>query len=470
MPAPNDRPINAAGPVRPAVGKADGLRAGNRRLERAFLVGLGILVVIYLGMFAHYFMRTMIRRPFWDMYKYVMDYLEYPGSGSFLRYVWSPYSSTEHHQVWMRLLTAFDIEAFHGSAYPFLVVATASVAAVPALIAREVWRTDMSCDFKLTAVLVFVLLVMTTANVVDCSNPIEGIYPQTLFFVVLSIVLFADAGKGGALGRLAGILAGMAAGFACAVGLAIWPILLWMAWRDGLGWKWIVGVALVGAAYVVGYVSGMPASHSTTAFFGEMQFLVPSILLRVADYLLTFLGLPWTRAPALYVPGRIIGAAWLILGVAAILGRGFMKAPSSRLDRIALAMIAFSLITAVAASIARTDEMQDGILPVRYSVFVAPIHLGLLCLALPWLYRCWLDLRHRRVMQGAIAAAGGILLLQQVAVGEAAAFKAQAIRAANERFAAGGDDPEIRSYVFYDLSFARKALDAMQRAGIYQDE
>jgi hypothetical protein len=303
--------------------------------------------------------------------------------------------------------------------------------------------------------------------------PIEGIYPHSLFFIILSLVLFDGAGEGERLApyrRIASLVAAVGAGFACSVGLILWPILLWASWRGRLGWRWLTAVAVAGIVLVGLYTQGISVSSSTAAaLHGEGGFYAPANLVKVGDCLLTFLGLPWTRSAALAIPGRLIGAALLVLGITVVLRRGFWRPSCGRLERIAVGLIMVSLGVAGLGAIARVEEQTNGFLPIRYSVFMIPMHLGLLCLALPWLQRQWSDSGRRQWAQGALLFCAGLLLVQQVAAGEAGARKAQDMRATIDRFMAGERDREMTRVVYGDLSYAQRIVDRMRREGIYAD-
>jgi hypothetical protein len=431
---------------------------------------------IYLILFGYYFSATMIRRPYWDMFHYIMDYLDYPRSGGFPHYLWSQYSNSEHRQIWMRLLTAIDVGVFRGTAYPFLVAATACLVAVPLLIAREIARADLPAQLRTAAIWSVVLLVLTTANVVDCSIPIEGIYPQTLLFVVLSLALFDGAGEGGrfvAWRRFGAMAAAVGAGFACALGLIVWPILVWAAWRGRLGWRWIGAVALVGSVFIALYLHGLSFSGlSAAALQGEGEFYSPANLLKVGDTFLTFLGLPWTRAAALGTIGRVLGAGLLSAGLFAVLRRGLFQPRGEgylpRLDRIALGLIMFSLATAALAAVGRVGTETQGILPVRYSVFLVPLHVGIFCLAIPWMKDRWASPGARHAMQAVALGLAALLLVQQVAGGQAGANKARAMDGAIAEFMTGKRDPAIALVVYRDLTYAQYVVDEMRRRRIYQ--
>jgi hypothetical protein len=128
-----------------------------------------------------------------------------------------------------------------------------------------------------------------------------------------------------------------------------------------------------------------------------------------------------------------------------------------------------SLGVAGLGAIARVEQQANGFLPIRYSVFMIPMHLGLFCLALPWLQRQWSDPRRRQWAQGGLLFCAGLLLVQQVAAGEVGANKAQDMRATTDRFMAGERDREMTRVVFGDLSYAQRIVDRMRREGIYAD-
>jgi len=71
--------------------------------------------------------------------------------------------------------------------------------------------------------------------------------------------------------------------------------------------------------------------------------------------------------------------------------RGFYRAPSGRLERIAIALIMFSLASGILATIGRADMPAIGgvFVPVRYSVLLISLHVGLVLVAAPFLDRLW---------------------------------------------------------------------------------
>src|SRR5262249_12404772 len=290
-------------------------------------------------------------------------------------------------------------------------------------------------------------------------------------FAVLAMILFdgggLEAGGQSNYRRAAALLAAIASAFGSATGLVIWPILLWSAWRVRVARSWKIAVLVTGAAFVALYVSGLPAPQTIPeALSGDGQFYAPSHLLKMGEYLLTYLGLPWTRATPLVLVGRIIGATLLALGLVTIVRRGFLKAPVDRLERIAVSLIMFSLATAALAAIGRVDETADVAVLVRYSVYLVPLHIGLLCFVMSWLNRRWQDLSVKRLSQVAILLVVSLLLVQQVVAGRAATAVTQTITTTMNRFFAGERDPEMMKYVG-NLELAEYAIVLMKREAIY---
>jgi hypothetical protein len=261
----------------------------------------------------------------------------------------------------------------------------------------------------------------------------------------------------------------MGAAFANTTALAIWPILFWAAWCGGARRAWMIVLVLVGAAFITLYSYGLMLVPQPGALSLRGQGLATTgHVLKMADYLVGYMGLPWTRAPAFAIPGRVLGALLFGAGLWAAIWRGVVK-PGARLERLAVALILFSLASALLAAVGRVDIDADVRVPVRYSVFMTPLHVGLLWLSLPYLSRQWAIARQRHLVQSVMMVAGLLLLVQQVAAGETAAATTRSMRATIERFRAGEYDPGMTRVVFSDLAQARRAVEAIRRAGLYLD-
>lgn len=418
---------------------------------------LRALVIAQVALFAYYVRANLIAQPYWDMLSIVTRYLQWVRDGNLWAYLWEPH--VQHRQVWMRLLTMFDATAFAGVGYPFVVVAVACQLTTAWVLWREARQgvpgeggTRLAC---LTA-----MLVLTSVAAVDCAIPMNGIYPQTVVLVVGAILLTESAGQS-ASRRLLGIVVAMLAAFGSATALAVWPILLWLSWRAGAGRLWAATTVLVGGIFSAIYLRGIPG----VAIDATMPWEGLTGAWRSADYLVTYMGLPWTRAAVTATGGKVLGGALFALSCGLCLWCGIVRPVSSRLDRIALALIAFSTATAVLAAVGRSAVDVDLRVPVRYSVLVAPLHVGLVFLVWPRLIARWGGRAHwHDPVVGAIAL---LLVAQQIVSGRAAVATTKAMRETLARFAAGEETDDMKSVVYVDLTQARRDHDAIKAAGLY---
>jgi hypothetical protein len=237
------------------------------------------------------------------------------------------------------------------------------------------------------------------------------------------------------------VLAAVAAPFASAVGWAVWPILFWIAWRGRAGRAWMAAITIVAVAFVLVYLRGLSIEEAAGPSPARALDSFDALLGRL-NYLVTYLGLPWTRAAALSVPGRVWGAVLLCAGTWAVLARGVRRAPSGRLERIGLALVMSSLGTALLAAIGRVDLT-------------------------PALQRLWNDAGRSRIVATGVAGVCLLLLVQQVAAGQAATAITSRMRATIEEFEAGRTSPEMRDVVFIDLDQARREWEIIRNEGLY---
>ncbi|MGE3402938.1 MAG: hypothetical protein AB7K63_10145 [Vicinamibacterales bacterium] len=415
-------------------------------MNRSVRVALIVLAAIQAALFVYYLRANIILEPYWDMYSHVTRYLQFRADGDWLRYLWDPH--VQHRHLWMRLLTWLDAGLFSGISYPFIAAATACQLVTAALVWREAARVAPA-GLRTAAGCLAVMLVLTSVAAVDAALPINTVYPQVVMFSVLAIVLFAD---GPAWRRVAAVAAAVAAAFANTLALVLWPILVWMAWREGKGARWIAALSAVGVAFIVRFVIGLPLADQAAA--------APAALVTRLDYLASYMGLPWTRAAALAIPGRLLGIALFVTG-GAIVARVTLRDRPDRHHRVAGAFIALSLASAVLAAAGREPNPGEVLVPVRYSVLLAPLHVGLVMIAA-------MHAADRAVlaMKAAVAAAL-LLVVQQVGAGQAAIENTTRVRDTVRRFAAGQTEAGMERVVFDDLPEARRQLDAIQDAQLY---
>jgi len=410
---------------------------------------------VHVALFAYFVQANFIAQPYWDMLSIVTRYLQFERDGNLWSYLWEPH--VQHRQVWMRLLTALDADAFGGVAYPFVVSAVACMGLAAWLLWRFVGRHHPGDHGAWLGTLV-VMLVMTSVAAVDCAIPMNAIYPQAFFFAVVAVLCLASDEEASSWRPWAAAGAAVCAAFGNAAALALWPILAWLAWQSRRRLASALFVA-GGVAFAVAYLYRMPSAGEVGAG------LTLDRLPRVADYLITYLGLPWTRSAALVLPGKLVGA---VLGLGAVgAGAWGLVRRLPVVDRAGVALMLFSLATAVLASIGRSDVDADLRVPVRYAVFVAPLHVGVLFIAWRRLVE-WLRPDRAHLLQPLAIGLALVLVVQQVAAGQAAARTTAAMRSTLARFAAGEETDDMRAVVFVDLTQARRDLSAIHAAGLYR--
>jgi hypothetical protein len=449
--------------MRPVVARSPGL-----------IVGVKAVTVLYVGLFLWHLNATIIQPPFADMYSVVLHYLAYRADGGSLDYLWA--SHNEHRPVFLRLLTAFDIEMFAGVSYPFVVTAAIAHVGTAWLLWREC-RAGVAGTLGLVLGCFVLMLVLTSVTAVVVAIPIMNNLIHGLAFVVLAIIVFerleAARGASGDVAfwrRATALLIACLVPFADAVGWAVWPILVWIAWRAGAERRWLWTIVGVGAALLIVYVRGLSLTLPVVSDGTGAEVALADELARRANYLFVYMGLPWTRSPDLFVPARLVGALLFVTATGVVFWRGFSRAPSGRLERIAIALMMFSLASGLLAAIGRAHMPAIGgvLVPVRYSVLLIPLHAGLLLAASPLLERLWSSRGRSLAVSLCVAGACAGLLVQQMVAGAAAVSNAERIRATIERFHAGQSDAGMATVIGEDLGKARQELAAMRRAGVYE--
>ena len=404
---------------------------------------------------------TRISVPFWDMLSFVDDYMTHRQTGNFLAYLLLP--DNEHYSVWSRLLTIVDIELFDGSGPSFQLFGLSCLLAGLMVFCFEIRHSCLPAPLRRDMLALTCMLFLTVPAAVDCAVPMNGGYVQATGFVIISLVLLDGRGEEGrhaSARRATAVIAAMAASFGNAVGLLAWPILLWSAWRGRLGWAWHGGIAGFGAGFVAIYLVHLVAGAATS---GD-GFIEPGHMLKVVDYALAYVGLPWTRAPILAAAGRLVGGLLLAGGVTALIRYGGGTSLPTRLERICTGLIAFSMGTVALAALGRVDQAANVVVPVRYAVLLAPMHVGLLGLVLH--VTAVKPYRARARASALILAA--LLLVQQIPAAYAAVWASRTITDTVQQFLAGERDERMQSIVFPELTKAERIFARIRQRELYQ--
>jgi hypothetical protein len=223
-------------------------------------------------------------------------------------------------------------------------------------------------------------------------------------------------------------------------------------------WRWLTAVLVVGAVFVGLYASGQGADARSSAH-GAVQD--PADALRLS---LNVLMLPWTRLS--------LGLAWIggllvaLAGLAAVLVRGGRRA--SRTERIACSFILFSLGVAAMAGLGRSGLPGALNVPLRYGVLLAPLHVGLLMLALPYAGALWRT--NRRLAQTLCAAVLILAFVQNALMAVKVVHASDVVRTTLDDFRQGRRTPEMLVFVHPDLAHAERIYAGLRRDGLFQHE
>jgi hypothetical protein len=420
---------------------------------KIFLRGaISIAAIAQFLLFAAFLNLTMILRPFSDMISYIDDYLHFHQNGDLLGYLWAAH--TEHHQPFIRVLTALDVAAFRASGVPFVVASSIATIVAALLIYVEFRRDEQLSGPARPLSWLAPMLLLTTGAAVDCSIPINSIYPLSLVFLVATLVLFDSGPDVHYTKRTAALVIAIMASFTNVGGLAIWPALLWLAWRRGASKRWLIGIATLGVGYGSFYVLTLPS----TGIDRPSHVIELAHLLKMADYLLAYLGLPLSRQPELGFMARGLGGVLLLGGLIAIIRDAILRGPTTRLYRFGIGLIMIALGIAFLVALGRVDIEQEVKVPVRYAVFVAPLHIGLLAVALPHLAQLATRSKRQIALLGAGATLAAILLVLQVAAGRSAIIVSTSIANAIARFEETGLVEPGWEQLYPDVGQAKRVL------------
>jgi hypothetical protein len=120
-----------------------------------------------------------------------------------------------------------------------------------------------------------------------------------------------------------------------------------------------------------------------------------------------------------------------------------------------------AIAAALLAGIGRLDQEAQVDVPIRYGLLVAPLHIGLLTLALPFLASRAVTPRRQAALLGtAVVFAAGLLALQ-IAVGRVATATAATIARTIDRYDAGFREPGMEKLIFPDLAVADRVLEEL---------
>ncbi|HEY8336722.1 MAG TPA: hypothetical protein VIQ05_23260 [Tardiphaga sp.] len=413
---------------------------------------VALLAVLYAALFGYFIWDTAGQMSGYDFLDWIMQYGD--GPGDWPAYLWAPHN--EHRIAADRLLIGIDIGLFRGTGLPFVIVRTILLLAMVSGIARQIWRSNIAPPFRTIAIALLVFTLLPANLVVMCSMPLMGGFVHSTTFAVFALLLWDNDSR---LRQVAALIAALVAGFGVAGGLFVWPVLVFFAWRSGARSVQITLLAIAGVAMWAVYLRGLLPHDGLLS-------LAPSRLLAMLDFVVRFLGLPWSHATALVWPGRVIGVAVAATGCWLVVSDAFSGRVKPSFERVGLGMIQFALLVAAAAAVARWNMAPDREIPIRYGMIVALADAGILLASLRWLGRV-LEGRRAAAAKAAIMLIATGLLVQQVLVGRAAVAEVGRYRDAWSRFSAGQWTPDMMHYVYPDRARAEQTLQFLKSRHLY---
>jgi hypothetical protein len=426
------------------------------RLAPGVKIALAIAAAGFLAVCVWLTWVTPVLTPYSDMLDWVARYLDFRGDHNLAAYLFTPHIS--HRLVATFLVLWADAGLFGAHGWLFVIVGVGALALTAGLLgkaAAQAAQGDMAWVIGAAAA----GLTLGPGGFLDATLHICTIYVEALAFMVGAILLASPAGEEApSPGRLILALAcAVAAAFCNGVGLAVWPVLAFAAWRRNrmLGQAILVGGVLFALAYFAGQAGGSALHAPQTAGGGGLR--------RMALMFFSYLGLPLTWAvPRL---GWALGLILAGLSGWAILRRGRHDAP--RAERVAVQLIQLSLVTAAMAAVGRNDAALPTQAPLRYAVFLSPLHVGLLMLAAPALQKIVLA-RPRQTQALLVASALGFTALQ-LGAGVFVARTADINRARIAAFKSGDRSAPVLAVMYPDAAKAQAMRARMAAAGVYQD-
>ena len=130
------------------------------RFDRLFMPTLAGLIGLYLAIFIHYVVATVITVPYLDLLEWILRYDQYWRAGDWWDYLWLPHNG--HRLVWSLLLVLADIECCRGSTLPFLLFDTACFLMTVGGLVWVVWHSDL--ELELRAILAAAVILLMAAS------------------------------------------------------------------------------------------------------------------------------------------------------------------------------------------------------------------------------------------------------------------------------------------------------------------
>ncbi len=305
---------------------------------------------------------TYVPVPFWDQWFEIRWYQAYLDGTAPLTTLWRLHN--EHNIFFPRLTFLADLSLLHGTNVSLLVWCLVIPAVTCALLIREA-RLAPGLGKGTVAFLagVYVMLLFSFTQMENFVSPFQVQFVLVVGAPVAAFVCVADAvdrrdHPRAALGWLGlSSVCGFVATFSMANGVLVWPLLLLAAWVGGLPRRAVLGLGVVALCTMALWYADRAAIGVAPAG--------PYRIDRALVFLTLYLGAP--LAALSEEASGIVGTLGLCLGIGLSLVAVRRGRALSRFERVSLLILWFTLASAAATTLGRSEWGHTIALVSRYA-------------------------------------------------------------------------------------------------------
>lgn len=410
-----------------------------------FSVTLTALASLQFFLFIVYFPFSIIVTPYGDSLDWLAQFYAFPEQ-SLWQYLWTLHNG--HRIIFTKLLIIGDAEFLGGLSYPVALICMFLWTSAIAIAIRGIRGSAANPDSRTWITALMVIMLFPTYSFPNLAYPVNSAFVIASFFVFLACALLACAASnkteqtwGYNIYFLGSLMAATFASTSAMNGLIIWPILLWAAWA--LNFRRIYIVTLFAIGLLIGCLFAYSHSASNNA--------VPSItslgdITHIFRYLVEYHGMPWVDVRQLYWPSMILGSTIFFLSIVFTLKGLLALRKLASHDVVAIAMLLFTLSTAVMIAIGR---YRLGLMPAhRYGIFLLISCGALLALNIQHFENWMGNARGRVILKVTILFIAIGYLGQQVAVGQYSMKRAEIFAQFEKDILAGKEAPLARKAIY----------------------
>jgi len=312
------------------------------------LAVLGCLMAVYVVATSLHCVATRNQKlPYLDSWASVAEAIEVDAGRFSLHGLWMQHN--EHRILVPRLFFLADHFAFSARGILPLCLSWSLQLAQALLLLRLCQRSaSLSRAIVVTAGAMFTLYMFSGLQMQNLIDPFQVQFPMVFTAATTAFWALARAARPPRAGiwLVAAIAAGLVCNYSMANGMLVWPLLLTMGWRLGLGRRALLLLSVVGALSIGSYVWGYVTPDNTSNPWDSL--LRPHLVFR---YLACYLGGPFRLAdsePQCLAAGCAFTLGFLAFAVAT---RGVMRRTTAPTNHAAIALVHVGLFVLGAASV-----------------------------------------------------------------------------------------------------------------------